>query len=138
MLVCAGAEEVYEQLASRVLGALCDTWLLACWQERAFPQPSLWRTFAKLAEAWRHQKVLVLHWFRLLLLLTLQLQNVLYDLPLQADMLCAPLTRRTLIFLRVYYLYSSLTSLAFRNELQYEATRTSISGESSTSALTLL
>lgn len=79
---------MYEQFSSRVLGALYDTWLLACWQEGAFPQPSLWRTFTELGEAWRHQKVLVLHWFRLVLLLTLQLQNVLYDLPLQTYMLC--------------------------------------------------
>lgn len=81
---------MYEQLASRVLGALCDTWLLACWQESAFPQPSLWHTFTKLAAGWRHQRALVLHWFRLVLVLTLQLQNVLYDLPLQSDMLCMP------------------------------------------------
>ena len=78
-LLYSYAEVYHEFLCPRVLRTLFDTWLLACWSD-VFPSPPMWRTFNELASEWMHERALIDHWFRTVMLLSFQLQGILYKL----------------------------------------------------------
>jgi hypothetical protein len=63
-----GKDDFGEILSSRIVATLFEIWLIAC--TRAFPSPSLWKTFQELCAHWRHHISLVVEWNRVCYALT--------------------------------------------------------------------
>lgn len=47
-------------LADRISSMVFRIWLQAC--SKYFPRPSLWKTFNKLCQSWRHQEAFINQW----------------------------------------------------------------------------
>ena len=55
-----------------MINVLFEVWLLCCCKGD-FPGPPLWKTLQQVAYSWRHNEVLVGHWFQMNKALTLRL-----------------------------------------------------------------